>query len=388
VELGQWLQQHAAALEPEDIGFALWLDHPSRSLLPAFAFATRSRGWYLPYGPLNDVRQLSNNILKNLLTKEREAPRLITRDLWSDVATLKFQLDLTNDQVYHLTQNFVGEMKSLEHCTGRPILDRDNWPNGNAIMDAFDVITVGKQMEMEVPKYYRDVRLPLMRSMALDVADSAPVDERQIRCTIIYENLLLKVLTHYTQDPSLIKVFADGEDPWAYLIRVLDMPHDAVVSFLLWICCGEDEAVMAQYHNRELQRLPEQPQLVLSQHIYLKLPTLQAKILQIREQFKINSSLKTRYGRRTPWGAYFPQAFHQMILGSVQDILEIALVTLHNDGLSARVLGNQEQAWWYRATISGRTDQEPMEVQRRVEQMMTLKYPLDNVRLEAKVALG
>ncbi|KKK77706.1 hypothetical protein LCGC14_2850880, partial [marine sediment metagenome] len=322
----------------------------------------------------------ATSILSKLLTDERVAPILVTRDSASLVGAMGNWVGLDAPRVL---PNIVHDMTALEYTTGRAVA-RGLSP----LKDALDCAAVGPALALEAPKFYHKVAMPLVRYKA-DPQCVGDIDNKH-HWTLTYDYLLLRVLTHFTKDPTLTMWFNEGRSPLEEFSSYLEIDGRAATAFLLWMVCGEDETLVARLYPDWMSSMPEAPQLIKVMHIEKKLPNLQIGLMRLVEQYTTSRRAETLYNRRSPWGLRPEELLHFSIMGSVCDILDVAVASLLNQGSENHWLitaKDRGYPHWLRAQVVGYTEREPMEWQRDLEELSHLNHPLGQVSLDGKVSV-
>lgn len=373
--LGEWLQAMGREVDKTPVGLAANEEE--------LAFATRERGWVLPEH-LVSIPALSpqvRQVLKRTLTVERTAPALVVR---STAQTMDAMDTWLGENVRDsLTANIVHDMEVLEYTTGVPVA-RDMSP----LKDALDCATVGPAMAITAPRFYREVGIPLVRQNARILEINT---EEMSSWTLVYEWLLFKVLTHYTHDPTLTLWYKEDRSPMQEFASYLELDAKQALSFLLWMVCGEDERLLGTQFPDMVQYLPQAPQLTKALHIDRKLPNLQLGLTQLMGQCAIDRKVMTLYGRISPWGLRPEELLHFVIMGSVDDILDVAVASIIKMGSKEHWLIPEAESRYpryLRGVLTGYTRAEPIEWQQKLEGIGVLGNPLGNISLEPKVTVS
>jgi hypothetical protein len=353
------------------------------------ALATKAQGWLLmmrDWPPITS-QPIVQSVLGKALTTERTAPALVTRDTGRLMGALDEWLGGYDRNA--LLSNVVHDMGALEYATGRAVA-RDQSP----LKDALDCAVVGPGMALEAPRFYREVGMPLVRHNAqVDTAimRGTPDEIKSWgRWTLTYDWLLFKVLAHYTRDPTLTRWLQEGRSPMQEFASYLELDSKAAVAFLLWMVCGESEELVSTYYPDWAAVMPESLQLIKASRVDKNLPNLRLGLIRLTDQFATARKTMTMYGRRSPWGLRPEELLHFVIMGSVNDLLDVVVASIIHMGSEQHWLVPSSQSkynHWLRATIVGYTKEEPMEWQRQLEELGTLNNPLDVVSLEPKVSV-
>ncbi len=369
--LAMWLKELGGQSEQSPLGIAV-REHE-------LAFATAEQGWVV-----RSPSEVLGSVLVAVLLTERASPTFIARNIPDVVSSLfawwlpeeaKDKRDIFIGRVIH-------DMTALSYCIGRPIAT-----NMTALQDALDAATVGYMMALDSPRFYQQVGLPVKK-------EKARVQEWKIkglhRWTLTYDYLLFKVLTHYTRDPTFVKWWQEGVNPLKEFGSLLELDSAAAAAFLLWMCCSEDEALLANRYPNWFPHLPENPQLIKATKVDKRIPTLRLGLLQLTEGFAAGRRATTLYGRLSPWGLQPAELLHFTLFGSVNDLLDVALASFMNTESQYQYLVPEAvngYSPWLRAQFIGYTDQDPLEWQRELEQVGALSTPLRGVDLTPKVSI-
>ena len=155
-----------------------------------------------------------------------------------------------------------------------------------------------------------------------------------------------------------------------------DLDLDSSMAMLAYLACGQDEVVLREYYPAGANNLPDAPRLVVASGITKGMPTLLLGLNSMLESStKAPHLVKTVYGRPVAWGANPKQALAHQIFGTVSDIIDVAMVSIHELG-GIQVKVNNELPGWMRASISGYTEEDSMQWERKLSQIATLGEPL------------
>ncbi len=369
--MGEWLHGVGADVDKTPVGISA-----SGSDI---ALATKSQGWLITPG----APPAAYSVLRKGLTGERTAPALVVRDTEAFMLPLSRLLggESRSDNLNNLLPNIVHDMAALEYTTGRGIA-RGLSP----LKDALDCAVVGPAMALEAPRFYREVGMPLIRHNAKVYG----IDESAVGWKLTYDWLLFKVLAHYTHDPTLSRWFQDGNNPLDMFGKAVELNAKEASAFLLWMVCGEDEGLLSQHHPDWAAALPEAPQLIKATHIDKNLPSLRLGLIRLTDKYGTSRRAATMYGRHSPWGLRPSELLYFSIMGSVDDILDVAVASIANMGSEAHWLVPEKSARysrWLRAQVAGYTQEEPMQWEENLTQLASLGSPLGAIPLEPKVSV-
>jgi len=369
--LSMWLLELGGLYEQQPLGIAVRPDE--------LAFATRDQGWLI-----KAPSEMLGSMLVSCLLPSSSSPMLITRDIPTTVNTL-FEAWLPEEAEQSRDEfitHLMHDMSALSYVIGRPI--SNSLPT---LQDALDAATVGQMMAIDSPRFYQQVSLPVKKEKARGT-DWNP--ENLNRWTLTYDYLLFRVLTHYTRDPTLVKWWEDGANPLKEFGSLLELTSQEAAAFLLWMSCGEDDSLLAARYPSWFTHMPDSPQLVKASRVDKRIPTLRLGLLQLTEGFLSGLRSKTLYGRLSPWGLKPSELLHFMILGSVNDILDVALASfLRTESHYQYLVPEASSGYspWLRAQFVGYTEQDSLEWQQELEQLGALSNPLHSVNLDPKVSV-
>lgn len=360
--LGEWLGEHGDRDEIEPIGFAI----NQREL----ALVDRTSGWII--GTDEDNINIGAALRYHLCGAR--PPRLATRYLKDDIVRLA---QVLGADVVKLAKIFVDGIDTLSYCTGRSYVSNStSWQT--AADDALDALINAGQLRLEAPPIYTRVMVPLRRSEAAYAGDPDfdDADRYAYRFKVTYDHLLLRVITHFTQDPLLIRLFTDeqykGADPVAVLAEKLDIDAVSVLPFIVNLMVGEDEAAMHRHFPVQAAYVPANYGMVKVLHADKKLPTMRYGLAAALDEYRGSAAL-TLFGRHAPWGVPRADAAVHHYFGSVRDLLAVAQVTFENDGSFAMSL---TEDGWGRSVFTGFTESNPTEFAHEMEGLIRLADPL------------
>lgn len=369
--LAEWLREQGGLNDQPPLGIAVRENE--------LAFANREQGWIL-----RDSSEVVKSVLATCLLTERSSPTFIARNIPDTVFGLfswwlpeeaQSKRDIFIGQVIH-------DMTALSYSIGRPIAT-----TMSALQDALDAATVGHMMALDAPRFYQQVGLPVKKEKArLQTWEI----EGLHRWTLTYDYLLFKVLTHYTRDPTLVKWWQEGVNPLTEFSTLLELDSKQAAAYLLWMCCAEDDALLANRHPDWFALMPDNPQLIKATKVDKRIPTLRLGLIQLVEGFAAGRRATTLYSRLSPWGLRAPELLHFTLFGSVNDILDVALATFMKTESQYQYLVPESvngYSPWLRAQFIGYTAQDPMVWQQELEQVGALSAPLHGCQLSPKVSV-
>jgi hypothetical protein len=221
-----------------------------------------------------------------------------------------------------LLKLMVGDLQVLQDCVGRRI-ERGSFQS--PADEAYAAFTAEQHWGAGAPAFYRSVGLPWL-SQHIYTVSSPP---EGVPWRISYSDLFLRVLAHFTREPFLVAAFTDQRDPVAEIGERLKLEgEDQVIAVMFWAAIGFDAVYLSEHHPKVFVLLPD-GLTELRQAIERRFSTLCLNgWIHYREEYTQNRRLQTRYGRWLLWGLPLSEALAQMWLGSVQDILDVAEVSV------------------------------------------------------------
>jgi len=253
-------------------------------------------------------------------------PRLVALDAAETLVGLMHALGEpypAGEFFLRLSMCMLGDLQACAHNTGGAPA-----PTGLSLQDqAFTARLLEPQLQFESPPYYFAVSIPLARLRAewRLFGPDAPPD-----WWVSYSDLWLHVLRRYTGDPTLEWLFTGGHDPLTGLAGLFEWPPDVTKAVLLWHICGRSVDVMAGVDASLVDRLPDNLPAVGDQW-NKRLPSLWLGIINLMQAYQRDRLARTLYGRKLHGGLHPGVASAHTILGTVQDIMEVAAVTFGNN---------------------------------------------------------
>lgn len=367
LELGRWIHAHAAARSP--IGVAAW-PHSGMS-----AFADQQAVW-LVQSMIEDGRLaavLRSTFMQTLT--QPGGPALIARNLQVAYTMLRDFLRLeAADPEQALVGNFVGCLDSLGYTIGHRIYPPHAFPS--AAEDAMDALLTEQQLAIDRPPYYQQVALPNARNRALG---ARPWREAgQVAFTVAYKHLLLRVLAHFSDDPTLLRLLTTPEaDVIGGLAGRLNMPPAQVEPFLIWAALTSNQQAFDRFFPELLGRLPEDPYVVQRLLLDKTMPNIRRFVVEHEELCRDNCGAVSLYGRPSPYTRDVPEAMHHLVFGSVRDIIEVAMASiLHLVGATGEVFEVSAGGGWESAELTGYAVADPFIFEEQLTAIARLGDPL------------
>ena len=253
-------------------------------------------------------------------------PRLVALDATETLVGLMHALGESypaGDFFLRMSMCMLGDLRACAHNTGgAPV------PINLSLQDqAFTARLLEPQLQFEAPPFYVAVSLPLARLRAewqlfgLD----APPD-----WWVSYSSLWIYALRRYTGDPTLEWLVTSGHDPLVGLAGLFEWTPDVTKAVLLWHICGRSVDVMAGVDAALVDQLPDNLPAVGDQW-NKRLPSLWLGIINLMQAYQRDRLARTLYGRKLHGGLHPGVASAHTILGTVQDLMEVAAVSFHNN---------------------------------------------------------
>ena len=260
-------------------------------------------------------------------------PRLVALDAAETLVGLMSALATpypAREFFLRLSMCMLGDLRACAYNTGGAPP-----PTGISLQDqAFTARLLEPQLQFEAPNYYFAVSIPLAR---LRAEWQVFFLEEPLDWWVTYSDLWLHVLRRYTGDPTLEWLFTSGHDPLTGLAGLFEWPPDVTKAVLLWHICGRSVDVMAGVDASLVDRLPDNLPAVGDQW-NKRLPSLWLGIITLMQGYQRDRLARTLYGRKLHGGLHPGVASAHTILGTVQDIMEVASVTLGNNRPGSDVL--------------------------------------------------
>ena len=292
----EWVRQQAN----QPLGFAVG---PGEAL----GFANHDIGWHVSLDQNDPAGAIVRSNLWPLLWSS-ESPLLIVQDA-SAFSSLSLDFPL------------IGDVALLRRATGHISSATPSWPS--PADKAYDAFVSHAHWERGAPQFYKQVAVPRARQKAALPRQGTP-------WRLVYQDLLLRVIAHYTREPTLVAAFMDGEDPVGKIANILDLDEEAAYSALLWAAIGFDSVF--------LEGKPEIAQILLSDGLTglrgvceRKFSVLAMSVIQQREDYIRNREMKTWYGQRIPWNLSIADMILRRYLMTAEEILDIVCVSFFQD---------------------------------------------------------
>ena len=103
-----------------------------------------------------------------------------------------------------------------------------------AYFEALDTAVLTPQRRIEAPRIYTEVLLPLAKD---GMKDRVVGEKETTHCRVVYKDLFLRLIAHYSREPLLIRIFRELPERKmaAVLAEVLDIEADDVLPFMQYL---------------------------------------------------------------------------------------------------------------------------------------------------------
>lgn len=258
--------------------------------------------------------------------------------------------DLTGLPRRAIVERIAGDMEAIDYVLG----------TAHKLAEPAAVLSTWLAVrEMQLPPYYARIAVPRQRLRALPQADGEA-------WSVTYPNLFGRVAAKYTMEPALLREI-ETHDPVESLAdalrgEVTDITHDRAYGILIEQLMGS-----ADYERA--------------------LPVLAIQVRQTEQRARTEGKARTLYGRVMPVLKETPLSdiMWHTIAGTVEDIVNVAAVTLANQGASVHIppLGSAIEE---RISLHGSISrQEKHAWIRQLVELAALGEPLSPIRLDPVV---
>ncbi len=228
--------------------------------------------------------------------------------------------EMTGIAVGQIANYFAGDLTGLTYCTGIEYPDQ-----GSPIANATSAVLMWRanNARIDTPAYYKSITIPIQRiKLSPPTSSTLPKD----RWVVTYPELIYRVIAHMSNEPMLLRV-AQSDD---ILKRVRDEltngDQELAQRYVLYTATGFDRDF---FERTFAETPPTDAENLLMEH----LPAIRMMALSIWQEATSTGGTRTLYGRRQPLVAreIGPVVWFRLG-GTVQDLLEVAQVTLSNAG--------------------------------------------------------
>jgi len=305
---------------------------PSRKLL---AFSTLEEGWVL------DLQSSAAPILAGVLRAQmldREGAVLIARDLVADLQDFCRLISpltgLTTAELYRRVAPVCrGDLLQAGLVSGQPVLSRKAFKSIED--DAYEVALLLPQYEHAIGPYYEKAGVPFAKLQAESLLLKA--NEKPLHWWVSYPEVWLRVLAHWSGDPTMKRAFLDRRDLLGTMAGLIETTPDKAEALLLWQCCGREMAVLEQRMPEIISALPNDLD-AWGNKLDRAFPVLVGTCQQMIQAYWESRSAHTLYGRKLSPGRNLGEAVAWRIFGTVEDIVVVAAVTLWQNRPSSDVV--------------------------------------------------
>lgn len=249
------------------------------------------------------------------LTAGEDPVYLLFQDAQEAVPALLAQFPFLDPKI--LLRALSGDLQVLQDAVGRRI------EQGHFVSpadEAYAVYTAEQHWGGTAPPFYHAVGLPWL-CQRIYYSEHPP---EGVPWRIVYSDLFLRIIAHMTREPRLVAAFTDKTDPVPELEERLELSgEDQVIATVFWAATGFDAVYLSDHHPGYYTRLPVSLDLV-RQRCERVLPVLCLWVSEQREDYTRERRLQTLYGRLLLWGLPLAEILAQKLLGSVQDVLDVA----------------------------------------------------------------
>ncbi len=319
--------------------------------------ADQEVGWQIRPG--NDlVGQVSEGGIKHLLGSE--GPTLVCQDTPSVIPELAALLQLPIRPLLGLVK---GDIASLNQVLGRP----QGHPHWTSAADAaYDAAAQQKQWAKGAPQFYDSVAVVRAKQHTMSLHENA----NGVPFTIIFDDLLPRVIAHFSQDPTLIAAFRDGEDIVQAITSRLPGVEGRELAVLFWAAMGCEPASWDEVLRYSGQQATTEALEEMVPAVQKAFPTLHLSYINQREDYGRERLLSTLYGNPVKYGLTPGEAIARRILWSVGEVPNVVASAFWNDPeIQVREITGQDQPFLRQHMVKGFVDGEEKEWRPVLEQV-------------------
>ena len=324
--LGNWLNDHAR--HPDQRVYVAVREGRNKKL----AFAAGNEVWVV------DLKSQAAPLFYSAVLRQVEHGQitLAARDLFSDLIALSKMLAAPStlgpkDVFWQLAPLFDGDLLSAGQTIDLPVQPKEFFKKIED--DAYDLALLEPQYRHQIPAYYDKIAVPFAKLQAEAVLHGQP----EMQWWLGYEDLWLKVLAHYAEDPTLKWAFAEGRKPLESIARMLELSLPTTEALMLWQCHGRDMPVFSQAMPEMMEFLPAAlPAYGLK--LDRALPNICAATLQMQQAYWESRLATTRYNRKLRPGKQLGQAVAFRIFGTVEELIAVAAVAIWRNRTSSDII--------------------------------------------------
>ncbi len=313
---------HAALDLPGAIRFIDWIRGQAGQTLglafhgtpeaPLLGVANQDEGWETS---LDEAFSVGKTIRANLsLFSANDAPQLIVQDSSQFVAP--------HDREY--LRLIIGDVSLLRKTTGRVGPTYPSWPS--PADEAYDAFTTHAHWAKDAPAFYSQVAIPRARQKI-----EARQDHDGTPWRIVYNDLLLRVIAHYTWEPSLVAAFNDCRDPLPHVAEMLELPDaESAYAAILWTSFGWDSVLTDSHYPRLFSRLSDEL-TGIRERCEKRIATIAMKAIEQKDDYIRNREAHTLYGQRIPWNLSVAEMIERRYLMTAEELLDVVCVAFAGD---------------------------------------------------------
>jgi len=282
--------------------------------------------------------------------------------------------DATSIPSYATADWIIGDMEALDTVLGTDY----------RLLSPEDMLSTWKATRgMQLPRYYVKIAEPLQRLKMKDLKEGEA-------WSVSYSNLLAKVIAKYTMEPILLRP-NDLDDPVENFRAALnesaaeegtEVSHEDAYAWLVYAAIGAPPVLVGATEPPAVNSIIRDMDRLLDR----LLPIVKVRSSETVERARLSKEAKTLYGRVLPVDQMTPpeNILAHTLIGTVLDIINVAVVTFTNGGASVRVptiTGTEE-----RIKIEGTCrKKEKYEWLKTLTQLAPVGGPLAPVRLNPVV---
>jgi hypothetical protein len=217
----------------------------------------------------------------------------------------------------------IGDISLLRKATGR-ISSTPHWPS--PADEAYDAFVTHAHWEKTAPAFYSQVAIPRARQKI-----TAQLDHDGTPWRIVYNNLLLRIIAHYTWEPALVAAFNDGRDPLPHVAEMLELPDaESAYAAILWASFGWDSAFLDSHCPRLFSRLSDEL-TGIRERCEKRIATIAMKAIEQKDDYIRNREAHTLYGQRIPWNLSIAEMIERRYLMTAEELLDVVCVAFVGD---------------------------------------------------------
>ncbi len=285
-----------------------------------WGFASETEGWEMAVRRGTAEEVIREAIKTGIL--QDGGLNLVMRDARATVPVLSSWLGIS---VQEIASRVTGDVTALTHATGRSSKASWAW----AADDAYDALVTEKHWKTSAPPYYTAVGIPRALS---SFSGALEEDAEGLVWRISYNDLLLKVVAHYTREPVMVRAFMDEEDPVPRMGELLGIEGPSVTyAVLVWSALNWDTIYVQQHHPDVFTLLPDDLD-TLRLTARTKLAVLSLGLSSVSEDYTQSKGITSLWGRTFQWGTEaMGQVYEHRFMGSVSDMVDLLVVSLQQN---------------------------------------------------------